>query len=258
MSNIDTGLRDRLESQVSSSAANVDSSDYEYQVHNATRTGAERSIKIKEAAKAGAQATIDNPPMKTITESSKKGSSSKQVVDENAVAAAKADLAQLEVEIGNLESEKDAAKSEESSAEKTKETEQATLDESAGQLSTFNEADKLLTKFEGAFSGTDGFANEGDEAAALKRLQDYTDKIKEWGDVDGDGVDDGQHFADAVNGFLHGENGYLSQERKYEADYIADGEIPPWKQVAETTTDSSGTGVANDTSHSDLQSRVFG
>ena len=199
--------------------------------------------------------------MKTVTESSKKGSSSKQVVDENALAAAKADLAKLEVEISSLESEKNTTKGDEDNALKTKESSQAELDENITQLSTFNEADGLLTKFSDAFSGTDGFANKGEEDAALKRLGDYTNKIKEWGDIDGDGVNDGQHFADAVNGFLHGEGGYLSEDRKYESDYIAAGEVAPWKQVAATTeasTDSSGTGVAGDTNSSDLYNRVFG
>jgi hypothetical protein len=257
---IDTGLRERVESNVSTAALSVDTSSIEHETYSATRAGAERSISVKEAAKSNAQSTIDNPPMKTITESSKKGSSSKQVVDENAVAAAKADLVQLETEIASLGAEKDSAQSDENTAEKTKETSQAELDEHVSQLTTFNDADKLLTKFGDAFSGTDGFANKGEEDAALKRLGDYTDKIKEWGDVDGDGIDDGKHFADAVNGFLHGEGGYLSQDRKYESDYIAAGEVAPWKQVAASTesTDSSGTGVAGDASSAELQSRVFG
>ncbi len=257
---IDTGLRDRVESNVSTAASNVDTAGFEQETYSATRAGAARSISVKEAAKSNAQATIDNPPMKTITESSKKGSSSKQVVDENAVSAAKADLVQLETEIASLESEKDSAQSDENSALKTKETNEAELNENVSQLATFNDADNLLTKFSDAFGGTDGFANKGEEDAALKRLGDYTDKIKEWGDVDGDGVDDGQHFADAVNGFLYGEGGYLSQDRKYESDYIAAGEVAPWKQVATTTesTDSSGTGVTGDTRSEELQSRVFG
>lgn len=260
MSSIDTGLRDRIESNVSTAASSVDTSSFEYETHRATRAGAARSINIKNAAKAGAQATIDNPPMKTITETSKKGSSTRQVVDENAVAAAKADLAQLEVQISSLQTEKDSAQSNENTALKTKETNQAELDENVSQLSTFNEADKLLTKFRDAFGGTDGFANKGEEDAALKRLGDYTDKMKEWGDVDKDGVNDGQHFADAVNGFLYGEGGYLSEDRKYESDYKAAGEVAPWKQAASTnrTTDSSGTSLAGDTSYSDLYKRVFG
>jgi hypothetical protein len=256
MSSIDTGLRDRVESNVSTAASSVDTSTIEHETYSATRAGVERSIGIKETAKAGAQATIDNPPMKTVTESSKKGSSSKQVVDENAVAAAKAQLAQLEVEISSLEAEKATTKGDEDAALKTKESSQVELDENISQLSTFNEADKLLTKFTDTFSGTDGFANKGEEDAALKRLTDYTAKIEEWGDVDGDGVDDGKHFADAVNGFLYGEGGYLSEDRKYESDYIAAGEVAPWKQVA-TTDDSSGTGVAGDTSSSDLYNNVF-
>jgi hypothetical protein len=260
MSSIDTGLRERVESNVSTAASGIATSSFAHETYGATRAGAERSINIKEAAKAGAQATIDNPPMKTITESSKKGSSSRQVADENAIAAAKADLAQLEVQISSIQTERDTAKSDEDSALKTKETSQAELDENITQLSTFNQADDLLTKFTDAFSGTDGFANKGEEDAALKRLGDYTDKIKEWGDIDGDGVNDGKHFADAVNGFLHGEGGYLSEDRKYESDYKAAGEIAPWKQVATTnrTFDSSGTGVAGDTSSSDLYKRVFG
>ena len=261
MSSIDTGLRDIVESKVSTAASSVDISSIEHETYSATRAGTERSIGIKESAKAGALATIANPPIKTVTESSKKGSSSKQVVDENALAAAKADLAKLEVEISSLESEKNTTKGDEDNALKTKESSQAELDENITQLSTFNEADGLLTKFSDAFSGTDGFANKGEEDAALKRLGDYTNKIKEWGDIDGDGVNDGQHFADAVNGFLHGEGGYLSEDRKYESDYIAAGEVAPWKQVAATTeasTDSSGTGVAGDTNSSDLYNRVFG
>lgn len=260
MSSIDTGLRDRVESKVSTAAASVDTSSIEHETYSATRAGAERSIGIKESAKAGAQATIDNPPMKTVTESSKKGSSSKQVVDENALSAAKADLARLEVEISSLEGEKATAKSNEDAALRTKETSKSELDENISQLSTFNEADKLLTKFSDAFSGTDGFTNKGEEDAALKRLLDYTDKIKGWGDVDKDGVNDGQHFADAVNSFLYGEGGYLSEDRKYESDYKADGEVAPWKQFATTnrTTDSSGTGLGGDTSSSDLYNRVFG
>jgi hypothetical protein len=255
MSSIDTGLRDRVESNVSTAASSVDTSTIEHEIYSATRAGVERSIGIKESAKAGALATIANPPMKTVTESSKKGSSSKQVVDENALAAAKAQLAQLEVEISSLEAEKGTTKGDEDAALKTKESSQVELDENISQLSTFNEADKLLTKFTDTFSGTDGFANKGEEDAALKRLTDYTAKIEEWGDVDGDGVDDGKHFADAVNGFLYGEGGYLSEDRKYESDYIAAGVVAPWKQVA-TTDDSSGTG--GDTSSSDLYNRVFG
>jgi hypothetical protein len=91
--------------------------------------------------------------MKTVTESSKKGSKSRQVVDENAVGAAKAQLAKLETEIASLENEKDTAKSQEDNALKTKETSKAELDENITQLSTFNEADGLLTKFSDAFSG---------------------------------------------------------------------------------------------------------
>jgi len=257
---IDTGLRERVESNVSTAAVKVDAATVEHETHSATRAGAERSINIKETAKANAQATIDNPPMKTITESSKKGSSSKQVVDESAVDAAKDKLVQLETEIASLGAEKDSAQSNENTAEKTKESGKTELDENVSQLTTFNDSDKLLTKFTDAFSGTDGFANKGEEDAALKRLGDYTDKIKEWGDVDGDGIDDGKHFADAVDGFLYGEGGYLSQDRKYESDYIAAGEIPPWKQVATTAedTDSSETGVAADTNSIELQKRVFG
>ncbi|MFM7458139.1 MAG: hypothetical protein ACKO3R_05710 [bacterium] len=254
---IDTGLRERVESNVSTAASSVNTSSIEYETYSATRAGAERSIKIKESAKASAQATIDNPPMKTVTESSKKGSSSRQVVDENAVAAAKADLAKLEVEIASLQTEKDSAKSKEDTALKTKETSKAELDENISQLATFNEADKLLTKFSNAFSGTDGFANKGEEDAALKRLGDYINVIKKWGDVDGDGVNDGQHFADAVNGFLYGEGGYLSEDRKYESDYKAAGEIAPWKKVATKNTNSSGTGYAGDTSSKDLFKKVF-
>jgi|LakMenE18May11ns_1017448.scaffolds.fasta_scaffold9959301_10 hypothetical protein len=261
MSSIDTGLRDRIESNISTAASSVDTSSFEHETYSATRAGIDRSMGIKESAKAGAQATIDNPPMKTVTESSKKGTKSRQVVDENAVAAAKADLARLEVEMSSLQAEKDGAQSQEDNSLKTKEASKAELDENVNKLSTFNEADGLLTKFSDAFSGTDGFANKGEEDAALKRLGDYTDKIKEWGDVDGDGVNDGQHFADAVNGFLHGEGGYLSQDRKYESDYIAAGEVAPWKQVATTTevsAGSSGAGVAGDTNSSDLYNRVFG
>jgi hypothetical protein len=262
MSSIDTGLRDRVESNVSTAASSVDISSIEHETYSATRAGAERSIKMKESAKADALATIANPPMKTVTESSKKGSSSKQVVDENALAAARADLVKLEVEINSLQAEKDGAKSQEDNALKTKETSKAELDENITQLATFNEADGLLTKFSDAFSGTDGFANKGEEDAALKRLGDYTDKIKEWGDIDGDGINDGQHFADAVNGFLHGEGGYLSEDRKYESDYKAAGAVAPWKQVATTTeeasTDSSGPGRPGDTSSQELRKRVFG
>lgn len=245
MSSIDTGLRDRVESNASTAASSVNTSEFEYATYSATRAGAQRGIAAKEAAKAGAQSVIDNPPVKTITESSKKGTKSTQVVDENAVSAAKADLAQLTVQISFLETERDTAKSQADNALKTKETSQAELDENITQLSTFNEADGLLTKFSDAFNGTDGFANKEEEDAALKRLTDYTDKIKEWGDIDGDGVDDGKHFADAVNSFLHGEGGYLSEEeRKYESDYKAAGEVAPWKQAASTnmTTDSSSGG----------------
>ncbi|MFZ4085280.1 MAG: hypothetical protein ACOYK1_07075 [Vampirovibrionia bacterium] len=258
MSSIDTGLRDRVESNVSTAAKSVDESGFAHEISSATRAGAQRSINVKEAAKAGAQATIENPPMKTVTESSKKGSSSRQVVDENALSAAKAQLATLEVEIASLQTDKDTAKSDEDAALRTKETSKSELDENISLLSTFNEADKLLTKFTNAFNGTDGFANKGEEDAALKRLTDYTDKIKEWGDKNG--VNDGQHFADAVNGFLRGEGGYLSEDRKYESDYKADGEVAPWKQFATTnrTTDSSGTGLGGDTSSSDLYNRVFG
>jgi hypothetical protein len=260
MSSIDTGLRDIVESNISTAASSVNISDIEHATYNSTRVGAERSINIKKAAQAGAQATIDNPPMKTIMESSKKGSSSKQVVDENAVAAAKADLAQLEVQISSLETERDIAQISEYGALKTKEFGKAELDENISRLSTFNEADGLLTKFSDAFSGTDGFANKGEEDAALKRLGDYTDKIKGWGDIDKDGVNDSEHFADAVDGFLHGEGGYLSQDIKYESDYRAAGEIAPWKQsprIAESNG-SSGTGRTGDTSSSDLYKRVFG
>lgn len=261
MSSIDTGLRDRVESNVSTAASSVDTSSVQYELHSATRAGVDRSINLKSVAKAGIESTIANPPMKTVTESSKKGTSSKQVVDENALAAAKADLAQIEVEMSSLEAERDSVQSDETTALATKETSQAELDESISQLATFNEADGLLTKFTDAFSGTDGFANKGEEDAALERLLDYTNVIKEWGDVDGDGVNDGQHFADAVDGFLYGEGGYLSEDRKYESDYKAAGETAPWKQVAttteEATTDSSGTGYAGDTSSEDLYNRVF-
>ena len=260
MSSIDTGLRERIESNASTAAASVDTSSIAHETYSATLSGVERSIGIKESAQAGAQATIDNPPMKTITESSKKGSKSRQVVDENAVNAAKADLAKLEVEIASLQTEKDEAGSQVQSALTTKETSQVEFDENISQLSTFNEADGLLTKFSDAFSGTDGFANKGDEDAAVERLLNYTDTIKEWGDVDGDGINDGEHFADAVNGFLYGEGGYFSEDRVYESDYIANGEVAPWKQFATTnrTTDSSGTGLGGDTSSSDLYNRVFG
>lgn len=251
--NIDTGLRDTIESQVATSAGRVDEADYEYQVSNATRTGADRSIKLKESAKAGAQATIENPPMKTVTDSSKKGSSSRQVVDENAVSAARAELAQLEVEISNLQSEKDSAHTEENAAKGKKDTEQASLDENTNKLATFNNADKLLNKFEDVFNGKDRFASEGDEKAALERLKTYTDKIKEWGDLDKDGVDDGKAFADAVDGFLNGQGGYLSKPREYG--------VMPEAQTNTTTNainDPTGTGVAGDTSSSDLYGIVMG
>jgi len=258
--NLDPGLKDRVQSNVSTAASSLDISTIEHETYSATRAGAERTINMKESAKAGYMATIENPPMKTITDSSKKGSSSRQVVDENAVSAARSQLAQLEVQISSLQTEKDTAASKESAALVKKETSQSELDENITQLSVFNETDKLLTKFTDAFSGTDGFANKGEEDAALKRLTDYTNKIKDWGDVDGDGIDDGKHYADAVDSFLYGEGGYFSQDRKYESDYTAEGKIPPWKQAASSNniTDSSGTGLAGDTSSSDLYKRVFG
>jgi hypothetical protein len=257
---IDTGLREKVESNVSTAASKVDTAGVEYETYSATRAGAERSINIKETAKSNAQATIDNPPMKTITESSKKGSSSKQVVDESAVDAAKNKLVQLETEIASLGEEKDSAQSDENTALKTKETGTTELDEHVSELSTVNDTEKSLKKFTDTFSGTDGFTNKGAEDAELEKLLAYTDKVGELGDVNDDGIDDGKLFKDAVNGFLYGEGGYFSQDRKYESDYIAAGEVAPWKQVATTAedTDSSETGVAADANSIELQKRVFG
>jgi len=253
MVEIDTGLRGALETNVTTAAAKVDSADYDHELADANEKGTVRSIGIKESAKAGAQATIDNPPLKTITDSSKKGSSSKQVVDENAVSAAKAELAQLNVEIANLESEKKQYSSDKDQAKSTQTTEKATLDEHQTKLDSLNQSDKLLNKFEDVFNGKDRFASQSEETDALNRLKGFTDKIKDWGDLNGDGVDDGKQYADSVNAFLYGEGGYLSKPREY-------GAMPETTTTTNsgTVVDTSGTGTVADRSGSTLRNLVLG
>jgi outer membrane murein-binding lipoprotein Lpp len=267
---IDTGLREKVASNVSTAAASVDSSSFALETHSATEAAANRSRALKEGALDDARNTINNPPMTTTMSSDKKGNTSEtKQPNEPAVNEAKAAVARLEAEIAALEGEAETAKSDANTASKDTDTAKTELDEHAKQLEMVDETMTSLDKFTNAFSGTDGFTNKGAEDAELEKLLAYTDKVKELGDVNKDGINDGELFADAVNGFLYGEGGYLSQDRKYESDYIAAGEIPPWKQVATTTesadssetdavTDSSGTGVAADTNSIELQKRVFG
>lgn len=257
MVEIDTGLRNVVEANVASSAANVDSAAYNHELACANEEGTKRSIDMKTSAKASAEATIKNPPLKTVTDSSKKGSSSKQVVDENAVSAAKAELAQLNVEIANLKSEKNQYNCDKNQANSTQTTEKATLDEHQTKLDSLNQSDKLLNKFEDVFNGKDRFASESEETDALNRLKGYTDKIKDWGDLNGDGVDDGKQYADAVNSFLYGKDGYLSKPREYGQKPVETNTTTGSGNLSDVI-DTSGTGTVADRSGSTLRNLVLG
>ena len=185
------------------------------------------------ASKQQAQATLDNPPTIPVTESDKKGSTTTHQVDENAVRQAEQQLAQLESDIAAVEQDLQVAKEQVSSAEGEMLEEQAVLAEATTQLSTLSEAEDIASKLIDTYQGEDGYLNRDMEDAYIERLNELVETISEWGDLDGNGSNDGEAYANAIDSFLNGENGFYDtrENREYESDYIARGEIPPWQQT---------------------------
>ena len=181
------------------------------------------------------QAVIDSPPTIPVTESSKKGSTTTHEVDENAVKAAEQQKAQLEADLATMEADFNNAKSEVSTSEQDMLSAQTENEEVNTKLSTIGESEEILTKLLDVYEGNDGFRNAQEEEVKLERLDELVGEISEFGDIDGSGSDDGAEYADMVDAFLNGDNGYneTAKNREYEGDYIARGEVPPWKQGAE-------------------------
>lgn len=219
----------------------ISSAELNYVQTDAVAQGISGDISATKAQIRQAEAVIDNPPTIPVTESSKKGSSTRHEVDENAVRQAEQRLAQLEGDLDTFEGDLNKAKQDTSSAEQNMLDKQAEYEEANSKLSTLGEAEDLATKLLDVYQGEDGFLNKEEEEASIDRLNELVSTIAEWGDLDGNGSNDGEAYAESIDAFLNGTNGYneTAENREYESDYIARGEVPPWQQVS-----SKGSGEA--------------
>lgn len=219
----------------------ISSAELNYVQTDAVAQGISGDISATKAQIRQAEAVIDNPPTIPVTESSKKGSSTRHEVDENAVRQAEQRLAQLEGDLDTFEGDLNKAKQDTSSAEQNMLDKQAEYEEANSKLSTLGEAEDLATKLLDVYQGEDGFLNKEEEEASIDRLNELVSTIAEWGDLEGNGSNDGEAYAESIDAFLNGTNGYneTAENREYESDYIARGEVPPWQQVS-----SKGSGEA--------------
>jgi len=219
----------------------ISSAELNYVQTDAVAQGISGDISATKAQIRQAEAVIDNPPTIPVTESSKKGSSTRHEVDENAVRQAEQRLAQLEGDLDTFEGDLNKAMQDTSSAEQNMLDKQAEYQEANSKLSTLGEAEDLATKLLDVYQGEDGFLNKEEEEASIDRLNELVSTIAEWGDLEGNGSNDGEAYAESIDAFLNGTNGYneTAENREYESDYIARGEVPPWQQVS-----SKGSGEA--------------
>jgi len=219
----------------------ISSAELNYVQTDAVAQGISGDISATKAQIRQAEAVIDNPPTIPVTESSKKGSSTRHEVDENAVRRAEQRLAQLEGDLDTFEGDLNKAMQDTSSAEQNMLDKQAEYQEANSKLSTLGEAEDLATKLLDVYQGEDGFLNKEEEEASIDRLNELVSTIAEWGDLEGNGSNDGEAYAESIDAFLNGTNGYneTAENREYESDYIARGEVPPWQQVS-----SKGSGEA--------------
>ncbi len=219
----------------------ISSAELNYVQTDAVAQGISGDISATKSQIRQAEAVIDNPPTIPVTESSKKGSSTRHEVDENAVRQAEQRLAQLEGDLDTFEGDLNKAKQDTSSAEQNMLDKQAEYEEANSKLSTLGEAEDIATKLLDVYQGEDGFSNKEEEEVSIDRLNELVSTIAEWGDLDGNGSNDGEAYSESIDAFLNGTNGYneTAENREYESDYIARGEVPPWQQVS-----SKGSGEA--------------
>jgi len=219
----------------------ISSAELNYVQTDAVAQGISGDISATKSQIRQAEAVIDNPPTIPVTESSKKGSSTRHEVDENAVRQAEQRLAQLEGDLDTFEGDLNKAKQDTSSAEQNMLDKQAEYEEANSKLSTLGEAEDIATKLLDVYQGEDGFLNKEEEEVSIDRLNELVSTIAEWGDLDGNGSNDGEAYSESIDAFLNGTNGYneTAENREYESDYIARGEVPPWQQVS-----SKGSGEA--------------
>jgi len=219
----------------------ISSAELNYVQTDAVAQGISGDISATKAQIRQAEAVIDNPPTIPVTESSKKGSSTRHEVDENAVRRAEQRLAQLEGDLDTFEGDLNKAMQDTSSSEQNMLDKQAEYEEANSKLSTLGEAEDIATKLLDVYQGEDGFLNKEEEEASIDRLNELVSTIAEWGDLEGNGSNDGEAYAESIDAFLNGTNGYneTAENREYESDYIARGEVPPWQQVS-----SKGSGEA--------------
>ena len=219
----------------------VSSAELKYVQADAIAQGISSDISSTKAEINQQQSIIDNPPTIPVTESSKKGSSTTHKVDEKAVKAAENRLNQLEQDLGTFETDLVKAQQEASTVEQDMLSIQSEFEEANGKLATLSEAEEITDKLLDVYQGEDGFLNAQDEEANIDRLNELVETISGYGDIDGNGSNDGESYANAIDAFLNGDNGYhdTAQNREYESDYVARGEVPPWEQIG-----GSGLGIA--------------
>lgn len=242
MSEIREGMIAAATTLVSDEESKVSSAELTYVQTDAIAQGISGDISATKAQIGQTKAVIDNPPTIPVTESSKKGSSTRHEVDENAVRQAEQRLAQLEGDLDTFKGDLNKAKQDTSSAEQEMLVCQAEYEVANSKLATIGEAEDLAGKLLDVYQGEDGFMNAEEEKVTIDKLDKLVETIADWGDINGDGSNDGEDYANSIDAFLNGTNGYheTAGNRDYESDYIARGEVPPWQQVG-----SSNSGANN-------------
>ncbi|NQY79801.1 MAG: hypothetical protein HRT47_05760 [Candidatus Caenarcaniphilales bacterium] len=246
MSDIREGTIASATNQATVKQDQVASAELAYVQTDAVAQGIAGDISSTKSQIGQTQSVIDNPPTIPVTESSKKGSTTTHQVDENAVKQAESRLAQLEQDLGTFEADLVNAQQATSSAEQEMVGKQAEYAEANTKLSTLGEAEVFADKLMNVYLEQDGFLNPEEEAASIDRLNELVATISDW-DIDGDGANDGQAYADSIDAFLNGTNGYheTAGNREYESDYIARGEVPPWQQTGSGDSLSGGDIIAD-------------
>jgi hypothetical protein len=167
-----------------------------------------------------------------VTESSGKGTKTKEVTDEKQVQ-------RLQSQIGQLESEKVRMSNEMSDYDQKASMNSTEADKAQVQADNMMQRAALLASVKGDLKklndvahGKDGFFNKDEETLFIKNLKQVATEARAWEnkDMDKDGRQEGQLLADTIDAHLSKENGFESLERYYEVDYIKVGEEAPWKE----------------------------
>lgn len=245
-----TQQSDNLVIESTTYQANADTLNFDADIAEARRGEAESKIASLEGQISSTEAQLNPPPTKQVTKSAgKSGTKETTEVDYQAKQALEAKLASLKSQKGIVESSLGEFSSQADIKTGEASNEQGKADDLLTRASQIESINKDLEFLEEVAKGENGFFNESEEKSFIENLEKKAENARNYEekDLDGDGINEGDVAANAVDAYLDPNNGFPSFETQYASDFIRDGQEVPWEaggdEVANVVDDTEQTPV---------------